>query len=557
MKALAPVLISLFAFPVYASTQPGTVQWAIDKRNSIHRQHQIAFPQNRAQTVGTLTSPTGSTSPVRYNPQKVTPRSLGRGTLQQLARRHPYAIALATAYGAYEYFYDDGTSDWVTGGVYEIPCDPGEVFNPDGGLCGIPAPDESCEIIDFRVRDWAHNQSPSFTELSQVDSYYHSRRTDSDPPANCPTSIGGSFISTSVRFEHDFTTICEQGTTYSSFNLTRIATTHRSTRTASGCELTDEINSITQERTATLRGQISDEPFCPESHPIGLQFFDNGETIGNFCWRYRSMTDPTPISLDDFVDWQTGQPLSNTLYPDFFVDAQTGQPIQDFFDSPSFTDISQQLSDAFESIAAGTAQSTNSSGQNYYNPQLLTDINHALDRFHEGQHFIDPFTGQNVQPDPNVNVDTEVIGSPGGDVIVNVDVSVENEVNMNWDEFPGLTQAQYEESNEKLADAFTDAPLSDIQDIDNQFTDFIENQIGTAEPPEFFDFGLLWTPNTGQCTGFTLTATIRGQTRTIPVDQYCEPYNRYFHPVIFWMTYLLTGWSVFLIARHTVEKTAI
>ncbi len=152
-------------------------------------------------------------------------------------------------------------------------------------------------------------------------------------------------------------------------------------------------------------------------------------------------------------------------------------------------------------------------------------------------------TNTTVTPDPGENTINPPYSPP---ITVNLEglvVEVQVEVDMNWDEFPGITQEQYEESNNKLSDAYDSFEIPDFESIDGDFIESLE--VNPDLPFSPFNFGDIWPIQGGQCTGFEVSMSVRGETKQVTMDKHCPPYNEWAHPLIAWFLQLLTLLHIF------------
>jgi len=224
------------------------------------------------------------------------------------------------------------------------------------------------------------------------------------------------------------------------------------------------------------------------------------------------------IGLDDFVDWETGRPY-DTLIP-----------------NPSFDDVSEKFSNAAESVINGTAQSNNPSDTKTYIPQdIYNSTVNNVNQWFNGQAFVDTFTNTQVTP-----------ATP----------PAENGP-MDWTDFPGITQGQYEKSNE----AWATGAMSKVDNIDNvkaeedsafdQFKDFANTP--TSDPKFFALADYVSLPTSGSCRGFTIDAPLSSQPITITVNQHCPPYDAWGRPLVEWFLGILTIIQLFRIFQRTLE----
>lgn len=259
-------------------------------------------------------------------------------------------------------------------------------------------------------------------------------------------------------------------------------------------------------------------------------------TVAEYCWKpvddawvpitpewveERMDENPVPIrdiGLDDFVDWETGA------------------PIPDLFDDPKVDDVSDDFRDAAEGAARDVLQSDNPNAPYYVPPSLRDEFIEELGKWYEGQPFRDVFTGKDVNP-------TQPTPDP---------------VKTDWKDFPGITQKQYEASNNAWATAAKNS-APDVQkkldDATKKFDDLKEKieDVPSALPYEMDFAALFQLPTSGACVGFSVPTTVGGRAKTIIVNQHCPPYEAWGRPVIDWFLGILTILQIFHIFRRTLE----
>ncbi|MEE2023610.1 hypothetical protein [Alkalimonas mucilaginosa] len=193
----------------------------------------------------------------------------------------------------------------------ENPCAQGEVYSPDDGLCGIPAPDSACTITSIFVNNgnlagrsyqsyqlWfaAANAVTPGHQVGSCESvtpnssreWVTQQITTADLGFTCPDS--GSFVD--LTYNHD-----------REVHKTRIART-----TGSNCTTTNSVDTSTTIVTARVNFNRDGDIECPDSHPIGPRFLDTGEIIGNFCFRIAEP--PPPCDCSDLQGQGTWAGLS-------------------------------------------------------------------------------------------------------------------------------------------------------------------------------------------------------------------------------------------------------
>jgi len=225
------------------------------------------------------------------------------------------------------------------------------------------------------------------------------------------------------------------------------------------------------------------------------------------------------IGLDDFVDWETGAP-----YPDLF-------------DNPTFDPVSPSFADAAEAIATGTVQHTNPNAPNYVPAEMMPNLLVQINNWHEGSTFVDLYTNQTITPDAPPKEETPI----------------------DWSKFPGLTKSQYEASNnswgnQAVQGQSVQTEVDKLTQEHQKLTDFIESPLPNFNgQPKLLDFVTL--PTSGGCRGFNLSVSIRGEPKTITVDQHCPPYNDWGQPVVSWLLSIYTLLLCFRIFHRTLEVT--
>lgn len=559
MLRILVFFLLIFSVTCHASGSnwpPGSIQWYVEKWNNQDQRRRIASPNYQRQietrrllerSFSTATRPVGSTGLPTYQPQRITPQSFARGMFNALVRKHPVATAAIIAAGAYECATSEtGFCIGGSGGVEPEPL-PESDKCPDGGtlfmdMCTVPvgyAEQFRSYSIHFR---YGGNINPFISRtkedaetqaLNDAINYYKSQQKNSSTPC-----FHGSAVSAST-------------TTYSfseQINSSRSASVV-TTSTTLYCDGSSNTNTFTQGIQSTAATSLGSHNYCP---PDGQSQFNQGPFVTsegqNLCY-YEALPDPAfeegrPITLEDLG--YTGYvsdllPSIQEVDEDILTDPATGKPNADFFDNPKSTPISPRLSDAFTDVASGVAQSNNPSAPHYYPPDVINDIIEAREKFHKREPFVDPLTNTTVTPDPGENTVNPPYAPP---VTVNLEgLVVEVEVDMNWDEFPGITQEQYEQSNDKLSDAYDSVELPDFESIDGDFIDTISQNPDLPFSP--FNFGDIWPIQGGQCTGFDVSMSVRGETKQVTMDKHCPPYNEWAHPLIAWFLQLLTLLHIF------------
>lgn len=517
---------------------PGSIQWYVEKWNNQDQRRRIASPNYQRQietrrlldrSFSTATRPVGSTGLPTYQPQRITPQSFARGMFNALVRKHPVATAAILAAGAYECLNSE-TGFCIGQNPDEQPEPiPDHARCPDGGtyqvidgiaMCTVPAGYGEQYKVIFRQQNFLGRTPIDACSLaaSAMTSYRNS--------LNSETERNFSFTFTSAHSGSCFGTSSHQILARVNGNYTWVDTSTNISHPYSNA---------------------GSDFYCPpDDNPSFIKTYPAGDSF--LCWKDPLLVLPgeqgRPITLEDLG--YTGYvsdllPSIQEVDEDILKDPATGKPNADFFDNPKSTPISPRLSDAFTDVASGVAQSNNPSAPHYYPPDVINDIIEAREKFHKREPFVDPLTNTTVTPDPGENTVNPPYAPP---VTVNLEgLVVEVEVDMNWDEFPGITQEQYEQSNDKLSDAYDSVELPDFESIDGDFIDTISQNPDLPFSP--FNFGDIWPIQGGQCTGFDVSMSVRGETKQVTMDKHCPPYNEWAHPLIAWFLQLLTLLHIF------------
>lgn len=224
------------------------------------------------------------------------------------------------------------------------------------------------------------------------------------------------------------------------------------------------------------------------------------------------------IGLDDFVDWETGQPYDS------------------LFDDVRFDDVSEKFANAAESIMNGTAQTSDPSNTKTYIPPDVYNVTVTnVNNWFEGNTFTDTFTQQNIKPDDGQTPD----GIP-----------------TDWKDFPGITQKQYEASNERWgSSAMQDIGKPNLEAEEDAAFDQVKNFIEkpTADPFSFKLADFVDLPTSGSCRGFTIEVPLSSKPITLAVDQHCPPYDAWGRPLVEWFLGILTIIQLFRIFQRTLE----
>lgn len=281
--------------------------------------------------------------------------------------------------------------------------------------------------------------------------------------------------------------------------------------------------------------------------------------------------DDYPLELPDaqkIYDNETGHNPDGTrkiLPMDAFV-SDSGKPLQEAFEYVTpYPSLSPDAEVALNNVARGLAQTTNPNSPYYYNTELYNQLQALLSNLHRGLPTIDPYTNKVVDgayeklPDNSATPQPDPAQNPQP---VNVTVNVP-EIKLD-----ALTQAQYEESNAKQFEQFnTEAQtqLDSLEALETKITDTQQKFIddlgkGISDEslmPDFFKLSSLWTPvASGSCLPFVLNVSLRGQPKTIEVNQHCPPYNAAIKPLLMWSMYIFTALYIIRIYGATLMATS-
>lgn len=175
----------------------------------------------------------------------------------------------------------------------ELNCEAGETPLPMVGGCGVPSLEQTCELKDIVVPgQWGFGSPYVYSSVAAIKSKITESDYVNDGPYPC------SHSQTRVHHTSQTTTIsgldvsCPAGgLTQESRPVTITKTTERVGSTGSAttplvCTVSDLPPLVNQgQHMFMYRFEISDEPSCPDTHPIGPVFVDDGVVIGNFCYR--------------------------------------------------------------------------------------------------------------------------------------------------------------------------------------------------------------------------------------------------------------------------------
>lgn len=254
------------------------------------------------------------------------------------------------------------------------------------------------------------------------------------------------------------------------------------------------------------------------------------------CYNPETPVPVTPEWVEEKVN-ENPAPIADLSTADF-IDPTTGAPDPNLFENPTVDDVSDAFREAAEAAARGTLQSENPNAEGYVPPDIYQDFVINLNNWYEGNTFTDVFTNKPVEPD-----------APPAET-----------VKTDWTDFPGITQKQYEASNNAWAQSATSGAAdiqSELSKVETEFsklTDEINNIPDSLPYPDINLADLVLFPS-GGCTGFTVDVTLAGQPKTISVDKHCPPYEAWGRPFVEWVLSILTILVIFHIFRRTLENS--
>lgn len=521
----------------------GTIEWFIEKNNTIYEQQKIMNPSKYNRTVGTMTKPLGTTKLPTYMPQRITPNSFARGMFNALLKRHPVATAATVGLGIYECVTAD--SGWCSG-------DPNQNLDPqcpDGGslmffegfnICTIPAP----LLPNFKA---TVNRYPTIHE-------FYGKTQEEAVAAGISAfrdeyiaKVPADYCDSVYCYTHSLTSA--DSVIYDANGSQRFevkGTIAYSCAPNKTCAPKATTNHTFASFSSVAAGNAGDAYQCPpDGYPSFMTLeYDNGY----FCSKPAIVPEPEPVkdvTLDDLKQWIAERPeIFQDISDDILKDPVNGKPDDTFFENPSHTPVSPQLSDALASTASGLAQNTNPSAPHYVPPEVQDAVRDALEKFHDGEPFVDPYTNTTVTPDSGLGAEPTPYQPPQELTVT---------VKQSWEDFPGITQAQYEQSNNGWAQQLADTLPNEQTDwatFDDEFKDNISQNPDLPFDP--FNFGSLWPITGGQCTGFSRTVSVAGNSKTIVFDKHCPPYNEWAHPFLSWFLQILAALQILTIFNKTM-----
>ena len=338
-------------------------------------------------------------------------------------------------------------------------------------------------------------------------------------------------------------TSCSVGTKITETSVTKSCGANAASNWQPFCDSSDPSTYVYAVGGTVDQASKSTLPKCP---PEGKEAFKFGpfKPAGATNFRCYMGTTEAPATPEEIqAAFQANPQLLNAIVgsPDIglndFVDWETGQPYDSLFPEKRFDDVSEKFANAAQSIASGTAQTSDPSNtQTYIPPDIYNVTVTNVNQWFEGSTFTDTFTQQNITPDDGQ--------TPEG-------------IPTDWTDFPGITQKQYETSNERWATG----AMSELGSIDNakaeedtafdQFSDFVSAPV--ADPKFFTLADYVSLPTSGSCMGFTIDAPLSAQSMSIHVNQHCPPYDAWGRPLVEWFLGILTIIQLFRIFQRTLE----
>lgn len=535
------LFLFLLIFPLFVLAEPGKVVGVIPvKFNSKGMHAPVPYNQQLMERgwtrVPTLNLPFtyagGAGQNPRYQPTKVTKKSFARG-LGYLAGRaanmSPAGKALLIAYGAYE-------ANCITQN-YPSLCT-SEEFDPNGDLSSIIDYQQPKILTDavcssaakpsvggIQVYGCGRDHFESFDNAFEA--YFQDKQASL---TNCGVDVVSCHYSVASKNPPSSAT----------FTLHQ---TKKWNCVPGPCQTYDVTSSGGSVNFSHTTG--NSYPVCPPEdlnnparHEI-LQKYNRGpyKVDGeNRCYKPSIEAPVTPEWIEGQMDANPDPVKNSDVGLDDFVDWETGLPRPDAFEDPQFDPVSKAFADAAEAIANGTVQHDNPNGDGYVPRDMMPNVLIQINNWHEGNTFIDPFTGKEVQPEAPPAEETPI----------------------DWSKFPGITKAQYEASNNAWGQAAVNgkpdinSELDKLTQEQQKLTDFINEPL--PDLPYEIDFpSLFQLPTTGQCRGFTVTGSVSGTELPIIVDKHCPPYEAWGRPVIDWFLGIMTIFQCFHIFRRTIE----
>lgn len=520
------LFLILLIFPLFVLAEPGKVVGVIPvKFNSKGMHAPVPYNQQLMQRGWTrvptlnlpINNPAGSNP--RYQPSKVTKKSLSRAlgyAAGRVANMTPAGKALLIAYGAYEAnCITENYPSLCIDGPEEIgtQCALGETI-PNVG-CAVPAPSSvlwasSSVPVGFPAKTFTNKDK--YTAQKQACDYYLQQYSKSSDRYTCTgTQYGGR----TIKYEPCHWVVIG--------GVGQCAYGSPSFSSSAGSDY-----------------QTPTQYYCPPENPDHVHFTTLfGDAPDVKCTKpFDMITPPVPVTpdwIEEQIDQKPQPVVDSDVGLDDFVDWETGLPRPDAFEEPTYDPVSPPFAEAAEAIANGTVQHDNPNAPGYVPREMMPNLLVQINNWHEGNTFIDVFSGKEVKPDAPPPEESKI----------------------DWSKFPGITKAQYEASNNTWGKSATDqAPNinDEISKGEEEFTKLKEtiNDV-PAETPFVMDFADLVIFPSGGCKGFTLTGSISGQPKTIIVDKHCPPYDAWGRGFIEWILFVATAFQIFHIFRRTLE----
>lgn len=538
------LLLILLIFPLFVFSEPGKVVGVIPvKFNSKGMHAPVPYSQqlmDRGWTrVPTLNLPFtyagGAGQNPRYQPTKVTKKSFARG-LGYLAGRAanmtPASKALLIAYGAYE-------ANCISQN-YPSLCVDGDEEDTSTGTCpqgtslmeGIGCTISAKEGVNYKAERGTESASGQTADVALTNfvKVYTAKTNVCKGTGSETRSIEGKakLSGGPVYYSGSFT--AKFTCTWTQIN-----------------PVTRENETLTSETTSDVSG-IAINPTkgfeCPIDGPAWVLYdmlISTGPDSAVCAKPFEPTFKPVPVTPEWIEEQDAKDPTklrNSDVGLDDFVDWETGLPRPDAFEEPTYDPVSPAFADAAEAIANGTVQHDNPNGNGYVPREMMPNLLVQINNWHEGNTFIDVFTGKEVKPDDPPPEESKI----------------------DWTKFPGITKAQYEASNNSWGNAATKGAPSVESEIDkftqeqDKLTDFI-NEPPPANPFEITLLDLIELPTSNGCRGFTVTGSINGVAKPIVIDQHCPPYDAWGRPVVNWLISIYTLLQCFHIFRRTLEVT--
>ncbi|MBN8446205.1 MAG: hypothetical protein J0M22_12140 [Gammaproteobacteria bacterium] len=495
-------------------------------------------------SVPAIASPLSGGSP-RYQPVRISKSNLVRNLSklgQRFANMSPAGKALMVAYGAYE---ANCTSQLFTSLCFdgdELPDDPSQIdftdFKPakrhNYVTCSAYYPSDKLlgTFAGESFSECASNASGAISAAIEL------------PPASKTVNYGGGIT---LTISNSFAPInqislssASIGTKVTSSSVQETCYANASTGWQPTCTTSPPSVSVTNIVGVVNLGESQEDYRCPpESDPS----YTNGPIVLNgsqSCFKPSKRYQVNPADeawLNEQIEKNPNLLANADIGLDDFVDWETGLPYPDLFNNPTFDPVSPSFADAAESIANGTVQHSNPNAPNYVPSEMMPNLLVQINNWHEGQTFVDVYTNQTITPEAPPKEETPI----------------------DWSKFPGITKSQYEASNnswgnQAVQGQSVQTEVDKLTQEHQKLTDFIESPLPNfAGQPKLLDFVTL--PTGGGCRGFNLSVSIRGEPKTITVDQHCPPYNDWGQPVVSWLLSIYTLLLCFRIFHRTLEVT--